>query len=326
MDWNENETPFDDLPDAAEIEEAAPADPQEDNIERPGYYAVIPASVRYDKSLPPNAKLLYGEISALANKHGFCFARNKYFAELYGVHPPRVSEWIKALVDAGHIRTEVIQAQGNRRKIYITPTSPPDSGKRKIPPIKQNRKTSSEKSEDPSSEKGEDLSNTPSINNTTREETYNVDPSRYRETSKTSEPESAPPVENKKPEWEKIFSDFLDIHRIYNDQARPFTDEEKRLCHDLIKRVNSLPVVKRSWEAYVREKPDKRFLFFIPDKGRKLQPPPPEIPPGVCADCGNEVLVQNMLDLKNDRSHMICQPCFRRRRDAEQARSDLKAV
>ena len=32
------------------------------------YYAIIPATVRYDKDFKPAEKLLYGEVTALANK------------------------------------------------------------------------------------------------------------------------------------------------------------------------------------------------------------------------------------------------------------------
>lgn len=50
---------------------------------RPGYYAVIPADVRYDDQIPANAKLLYGEISALIGADGFCYASNSYFMKIY---------------------------------------------------------------------------------------------------------------------------------------------------------------------------------------------------------------------------------------------------
>ena len=36
--------------------------------EKPNYYAIIPANVRYDNELRANEKLLYGEITALSSK------------------------------------------------------------------------------------------------------------------------------------------------------------------------------------------------------------------------------------------------------------------
>ncbi len=85
----------------------------------PGYFAIIPASVRYDENLIPNAKLMYGEITALANKDGFCFATNLYFSNLYGVSEYTVSRWISQLRDHGHIDVFIDNMAGNKRKITI---------------------------------------------------------------------------------------------------------------------------------------------------------------------------------------------------------------
>lgn len=67
------------------------------------YYAIIPANVRYDKDLAPNAKLLYGEITALCNEKGYCWASNQYFAELYGVSILSIKRWVNSLVTKGYV-------------------------------------------------------------------------------------------------------------------------------------------------------------------------------------------------------------------------------
>lgn len=71
------------------------------------YYAIIPANVRYAKKLTPNAKLLYGEITALCNEKGYCWASNSYFADIYGVSKVSISKWIKSLVDNGYINSVI---------------------------------------------------------------------------------------------------------------------------------------------------------------------------------------------------------------------------
>ena len=78
------------------------------------YYAIIPAEVRYDPDLPPNAKLLYGEITALSHETGYCWASNRYFAELYGASIRSVKNWIGALSEKGYIQIKLIYREGSK--------------------------------------------------------------------------------------------------------------------------------------------------------------------------------------------------------------------
>ena len=86
--------------------------------EKPGYWAVIPAAVRYDEQLPPNAKLLYAEISSLTDTTGFCFATNSYFQQLYGLSERTVQNLLKALQEHGYIRIEDGSGGSHRRRIF----------------------------------------------------------------------------------------------------------------------------------------------------------------------------------------------------------------
>ena len=78
------------------------------------YYAIIPATVRYDKDIPPNAKLLYGEITALCNQKGYCWATNEYFSNLYKCTKQSVSSWISKLKEKGYISVEMIYKEGSK--------------------------------------------------------------------------------------------------------------------------------------------------------------------------------------------------------------------
>lgn len=82
------------------------------------YYAIIPAIVRYDKELTDKAKLLYGEITCLCNKEGYCFATNNYFANLYNCTSRAIQFTISKLQEKGYIK--IIVENNYQRKIYLT--------------------------------------------------------------------------------------------------------------------------------------------------------------------------------------------------------------
>ena len=83
-------------------------------MDKPNYYAVIPAEVRYSKKLTPNSKLLYAEITALSQKDGSCWASNKYFSKLYNVSTVTISRWVSSLVENNFINREIVYKKGTK--------------------------------------------------------------------------------------------------------------------------------------------------------------------------------------------------------------------
>lgn len=105
------------------------------------YYVVIPSKVRYDDNLAANAKLLYGDIAALANEKGYCLATNDYFAKLYKVSTKSISTWVKSLCDAGHIKLEILHkkdgALGTVRLLKIAESFLGGEGQKSSSPLEE---------------------------------------------------------------------------------------------------------------------------------------------------------------------------------------------
>lgn len=89
----------------------------------PNFYAIIPANIRYDNNLCANAKLLYGEITALTNKEGFCWASNEYFSNLYNVSLRTIQRWILELKTANYIEVLFLENNNEKRQIKLSVTT-----------------------------------------------------------------------------------------------------------------------------------------------------------------------------------------------------------
>ena len=85
-------------------------------------YVKIPIRVLMDKSISPNAKLLYGVIIVLSYIKNYCFADNTYLAETLNTTRRTITRLIKELKDNDYI---YIVNDKHKRKIYIkdVPTS-----------------------------------------------------------------------------------------------------------------------------------------------------------------------------------------------------------
>jgi hypothetical protein len=99
---------------------------ERDDLSEPGYFAIIPATVRYDAGLSPNAKLMYGEISALCRREGYCWASNAYFAALYKSSERTARRWLAELAERGHVTLEGGDSKKRRIKLSLDVRVDPD--------------------------------------------------------------------------------------------------------------------------------------------------------------------------------------------------------
>ena len=87
------------------------------------FWGVIPAPVRGDQTLTDKAKLLYADLSALADEKGYCWASNEYLAQLYKCGERTISRCISQLADLGFIRVETVPVKGSKqhteRRIFL---------------------------------------------------------------------------------------------------------------------------------------------------------------------------------------------------------------
>lgn len=89
-------------------------------MDKPNFYSIIPAYVRYSNRINSFEKLLYSEITALSDKNGYCFASNQYFAKVFDMHKNSISRSITKLEQENFIKISIDQEKGNFRKIYLT--------------------------------------------------------------------------------------------------------------------------------------------------------------------------------------------------------------
>lgn len=227
-----------------------------------GYYAIIPANVRYDKDIPANAKLLYGEITALCNEKGYCWASNSYFAELYEVSKVTVSRWIKALSDKGYISTE-IEFKKNSKEVlrrYITivetPINKNDEGyyQNCIGGINKNVKTPINKN----------VKENNTIINNTSNNTIDKKKERKREKKQTNYDS----IINESIQDETVKQELYEFIKMRKLIKKPMTDKALKILISKLKRLSSIPAervqildnsIENNWRSVYPLKKDNGY-------------------------------------------------------------------
>ena len=203
--------------------------------EKKSYFAVIPANVRYDDDFSANAKLLYGEITALCNEKGYCWASNDYFSQLYGKSKRTVIRWINDLVNKNYIQSKISKEDGNIRLISIAE------------PLVTKMSLPSDKNVTTPSDKNVTHNNT-IINNTLNNNSY-IYSSNSRDKNKKK---FIPPTIEEVREYAKSRNSNVDVQKFYDyysvakwhdKDGKPVKNWKQRLI---------------TWESNNRYKPNKK--------------------------------------------------------------------
>ena len=89
------------------------------------YFTVVPLWILQHKELTPNAKLVYGIISSLTRKSGYCYASNSYIADVLNSNATSVSKFVNQLAKLGCITIEYKYGKNKEcieRRIYLKET------------------------------------------------------------------------------------------------------------------------------------------------------------------------------------------------------------
>ena len=197
-------------------------------IAKPSYWAVLPAAVRYDEELRPNAKLLYAEITALTNVRGYCWISNERLGEYFGISPKTVGSLIQQLAGRGYIKVELLrdekQAITGRRLWIARPDGP-------CPPILKNEDTPL-KNEDTPILKNED----------------------YTSTSEKTNPPAAPQGAASVPKWKPDrFAGLWDYYpRHTSKQAAAKAWDKLKPSDELIAQMGRALRRQKAWDEWKR--------------------------------------------------------------------------
>lgn len=95
----------------------------DEKTRKPAFWAVLPASVRYDAELSSTAKLFYAEVTAMSDATGYCWGSNAYFSRLFGLSIKTVTRLVQTLAERGLVTVEIVKGpKGNvlERRLWIS--------------------------------------------------------------------------------------------------------------------------------------------------------------------------------------------------------------